>query len=665
MPTTSPNLIFTVKFNRGGDANIQFYLDYTERQEAVDGENDFDIEQDKTNQPTPDELAGYLGYTEREAATRLEDGKDRYPTFNQDYLNLSQEAHDELSQKLLEAQRNRSLMWEGALSFNSQFLKDNQILSADGTKVNQTALKQVVQKAMPNLLQNENLDVPETFWWADIHLNTNHVHVHITISQTQNTRPMDDDGKLIGTFNQKSIREFKRDINNGIAKGPERERQIENERQLSTLKQDLKTGVLDSFTDLNNEDQLIKIWDALPDYPNQAKWRASNHRKDFRQAKRLTDQYVEHLLATDLKDLYQNFKYQVEQRDRLARERYGQRIKDTTTKKDQELKNYLANRVYDYMRTLSQSTDEAKLLKEEQTKSLTENNALLDQKQAELTHLSPNTFAYHQLKREIGLRKHYIRVENAKLANYQLDQKLALLNQVESPYKDYFVQEVLHQHELNDLIIKPKSKQSQTEQAKYRYLKVQYTNPRYIAVNQVNSTTYQLQMERLRKLSGIVAASPNDPAVKIMLPNDTKLGAANALKFYQVEQNIIKTKYEIYQNNHHYQNNQTLKGEKNRPLFKQLREYNQIIDHSELIDQHLINEAEFNQKQALQNGGSVATKGRLTTQTLKKAGRQIDRAIAKEGRERIRAMERAFGKEMDAMERIDYEAEQQEKGREI
>lgn len=189
MVVNAPNIIFTIKYTQGGVDNIQEYLDYTERDEAVDQTNDFNLEKNQTNDQTPENLNGYLGYTERGAATSIENNAHRYPTFNQGYLNLSEEAHERLKGQLLEAQQNHSLMWEGVVSFDPKFLKENQILSADGTQVDQTALKKVIQKAMPRFLKNEGLDIPETFWWGDIHLNTEHVHVHLTISQTKNTRP--------------------------------------------------------------------------------------------------------------------------------------------------------------------------------------------------------------------------------------------------------------------------------------------------------------------------------------------------------------------------------------------------------------------------------------------------------------------------------------------
>lgn len=70
--TETPDIIYTQQFVA---ANVQ-YLDYSEREEAVDLLNDFDLETGESNiQHDVDEnLAGYLGYTDQKAATKLEDG---------------------------------------------------------------------------------------------------------------------------------------------------------------------------------------------------------------------------------------------------------------------------------------------------------------------------------------------------------------------------------------------------------------------------------------------------------------------------------------------------------------------------------------------------------------------------------------------------------------
>ncbi|MEI2414218.1 hypothetical protein V8V50_09810 [Ligilactobacillus salivarius] len=86
--TETPDIIYTQQFVA---ANVQ-YLDYSEREEAVDLLNDFNLETGESNiQHDSDEnLAGYLGYTDRKAATKLEDGLTNvYPTFTQDSLNLT------------------------------------------------------------------------------------------------------------------------------------------------------------------------------------------------------------------------------------------------------------------------------------------------------------------------------------------------------------------------------------------------------------------------------------------------------------------------------------------------------------------------------------------------------------------------------------------------
>lgn len=83
----SPDVIYTQKYTTVSVS----YLKYTERTEAVDIENDFNLNVDKDNvQKDPDEIkASYLGYTDRDAATQLEDGViNRYPTFTDEAFNL-------------------------------------------------------------------------------------------------------------------------------------------------------------------------------------------------------------------------------------------------------------------------------------------------------------------------------------------------------------------------------------------------------------------------------------------------------------------------------------------------------------------------------------------------------------------------------------------------
>lgn len=88
------------------------------------------------------------------------------------------------------AARNNSLMWQGVVSFNSDFLERIGANDLKTGKIDQRKIKVAVQNAMPQLLRDEGLDNPNTFWWGDIHLNKEHTHVHITISQTRNTRPL-------------------------------------------------------------------------------------------------------------------------------------------------------------------------------------------------------------------------------------------------------------------------------------------------------------------------------------------------------------------------------------------------------------------------------------------------------------------------------------------
>ncbi|EFK80315.1 hypothetical protein HMPREF9269_1114 [Ligilactobacillus salivarius ACS-116-V-Col5a] len=342
--TETPDIIYTQQFVA---ANVQ-YLDYSEREGAVDLLNDFDLETGESNiQHDVDEnLAGYLGYTDRKAATKLEDGLTGvYPTFTQDSLNLTHKQHHELADKIIEAQKNKSMLWQGVVSFNPDFLERAKLYDPETGVVNQRAIKRAVQKAIPEMLKQEELNVPETFWWADVHLNTNHVHVHIGISQTKNTRPLKF-GEPKGRFQTKSLKKIKSIVHREVEDKVSRKQDINLEKKIDELKKDVVDQLKENLQQQHQQKILEQIWHALPKYKDKRRWRASNNSYDFREAKLLTGKLVDDFLKTDLNQDYEEYLSAIKQKDSDNREKYGQNIPDSIPKNQKDLHDYLMNRVF-------------------------------------------------------------------------------------------------------------------------------------------------------------------------------------------------------------------------------------------------------------------------------------------------------------------------------
>lgn len=114
----SPDIIYTQEFRV---ANGVRYLGYMERENAVSPEQENDLQRERNIQNDPDvgkNFKGYLGYTDRKAATKMEDDltneeKGDYPTFTQGSYELSEKQHQELINNLRQAQKNKSLLWGG------------------------------------------------------------------------------------------------------------------------------------------------------------------------------------------------------------------------------------------------------------------------------------------------------------------------------------------------------------------------------------------------------------------------------------------------------------------------------------------------------------------------------------------------------------------------
>ena len=124
----SPDIIYTQEFRV---ANGVRYLGYMERENAVSPEQENDLQRERNVQNDPDvgkNFKGYLGYTDRKAATKMEDDltneeKGDYPTFTQGSYELSEKQHQELINNLRQAQKNKSLLWAGVISFSPEFIE--------------------------------------------------------------------------------------------------------------------------------------------------------------------------------------------------------------------------------------------------------------------------------------------------------------------------------------------------------------------------------------------------------------------------------------------------------------------------------------------------------------------------------------------------------------
>ncbi|WP_444811406.1 relaxase MobL, partial [Streptococcus canis] len=115
------------------------YVDYTNREEATDVENELALEnQRQTTEELTDEqiqaiydqvpeqnvsFKEYIDYMNRSYATENQ-SEEMTAIFTQETNYLEQEKVSQLKEKLQEAYRNESLLWQGVVSFDNAFLAE-------------------------------------------------------------------------------------------------------------------------------------------------------------------------------------------------------------------------------------------------------------------------------------------------------------------------------------------------------------------------------------------------------------------------------------------------------------------------------------------------------------------------------------------------------------
>ncbi|MCT2918676.1 hypothetical protein EFM26_09100 [Limosilactobacillus fermentum] len=665
----SPDIIYSQGFrlaNAGGNGGLT-YLDYTERDEAIADElspeemfEDDELLSDLRNDPDlPEDFEGYLGYTDRDAAAKLENLIDsyqekRYPTFSQGSYELTEAKHNRLINNLKTAQVNETVLWYGVISFSPEFIREAGLID-ENNQVNQRAIKSAVMRSMPEMLQNEALDNDETFWWADIHLNTDHVHVHVAISQTENTRP-EKDGQPLGMFSETTFRNFKAGIHRELSSDRSRSRVREIQQDLDQINKVLPGKAVEEARNNRQQMELLRrIQAALPNYKDKRRWRASNHSKEFQKAQKLTDELVDSLLDNQLKDEYTNFKQLVEERDQMYRQAYGQRIKDTTKAKDERLRTLIKNRIYRSLKDIADEVtpdDDRGKTKENNSDLMSriealgpEKNAqLLEAEQRRLKTLDPKSLEAKELKKVIGFRKFYIRRVNLDAEidyHNHMYQELQKINsgskKSEQEMQQFFLQAHQEQARLAWLKKQPHYMlKKQDPDGEFEALNNKYFDVTQVPINKLTPQMVKARKKQLAKELGFMLENPDSPITNHELPNpNSDYGVNNAVEHYRSTQQVLDLKLKISQNNQQYKNNPTMRNELNRPLFQELRDHYQRLGNSEKIDKAIDWRMRF-VKQQQDKAVSRVSKGGRVLRKLQQALNSIGRG----GRSDIRALSR-------------------------
>lgn len=319
--SSSPSITFMLQYT---EANSGF-VDYTNRDEAVEVDNELNLETHRQNieSLTEDELQKiqaevpetklnfqeYIDYMNRSYATENQN-EEMTAIFTKEANYLQRSKVTELKSKLEQAYQNGSLLWQGVISFDNDFLAKEGLYDLETGKVDQQAIKSVIREALPRLIEKEGLS-DSSFWWANIHLNTDNIHVHFGLSEVESARKKffyRPRGRMEyrGNFSQKTIERFKSDVFHGLLNEQTRGMIVRREQILANIRSELINSVFrDQMVRSSAEKNFLE--QAYNHLPMGKKWRYGSNAKDFAVSKFFIDRYLDSYLENDGKELYQEF----------------------------------------------------------------------------------------------------------------------------------------------------------------------------------------------------------------------------------------------------------------------------------------------------------------------------------------------------------------------
>ncbi|QBO37372.1 hypothetical protein EQG49_13295 [Periweissella cryptocerci] len=376
------------------------FVKYTNRNEAI----------------KRDDYSDYVGYTSRDSARVIdfdEENSDSYTTcFNGSTTHMTVDDVAALEAQLNLAQDHGSPLQKGVISFKTDWLVDNGIVSFDDGDVTnfkngnrhvfQNKLKLAVQNALEEkggLLDMEKFNSP--IWWGNVHLNTDDVHVHIGICESgKSKRDLTNEGETKGEFRQHSIDHFKRAIYDYVSQN---NRLVELERTENELSKDIqKRHVMQ--VNLKNDYLLNRAFKALP--KNKKVWREKSNSKQIAASKKLVHEYIENVLKDD--PLFQDFIGTLESYNATYRANFGDIRVDQVERGTKELKADLSSAIFARFRDMDSGDFEKDIKEEFENSSDKENEEAINSLKDQLKRTSDSTLQ-RKLKQEIGLRKMAIR----------------------------------------------------------------------------------------------------------------------------------------------------------------------------------------------------------------------------------------------------------------
>lgn len=569
--------------------NFKGLVDYSERENATDLNNDFNVLLEKEADDHEVKFEKFVDYTSRNTATIIEQlDSEATATFTESKDNITQQETKILKEKLDIAQKNKAVLWPSVLSFSTSFLIENNLFDPDSGHFDQKKTKAAIRNNMHTLIENNHLD-SSAFWWGDIQFDTNHVHVHINLSEETPHRDkvkFERHGELVeefkGNLKQQSLKSFKSHVTMDlIALGNPKMKnyRLNYEKKVailrSSLKDDLKVNI--KKTDLD------KLMLRLPE--NQNLWRYKSNAKTMVEPKLVINKIINNYLNENSD--YKQFTQTLSKLDSYNSKKFGRRTQGKTFKdKDSELKERLGNALLKMCKELPKEEKRMSVDGLANNYSPDDIDANLDTIQFLKKKLRDNEdFKNPGIKKEIMIRKIGLKRQKANLELERLAVSHDILQSIkkkklvgnEKSIIGFLEQRFQNEREFSQLKLKNSWDLTEEEHEKLNYLQGYFSDEVNIPVNKVSSEVRKAINNRLGDENVQLITLKNiDPDLKELLMKelgfDKNIKLKSLKKQTVLRQQLIDQKFNL----------QSLKKDPNYSKEEAARRYKKI---KELNDQ--------------------------------------------------------------------------------
>lgn len=289
---SSPAIVSSFAFRKGKKSNKIFSENFSNMTDYINNE-------EKLHKPEFLEMIDYQNNSQ----------KNQYGLFNYKDL-LSPEEIQNVKLQFLDSELKGSNLWNGAISFDNNFLKDNHILSKDENYFDINRMKNYVQKGFNSFLKETDLINENIEWVGGFHFNTEHIHCHVSFVEKN---PSDWEN-IKRPINDKSFEVFKSSVLNSIL-------QDKNKKFYKDIT-DIRNTATDRIKTSKKENNFINLIKSLPNDPN-----LQLNKKNMMKHKNKVVSFVENLINNDdeLNKLVEKYDEKNLNHDIFLKKYYGER----------------------------------------------------------------------------------------------------------------------------------------------------------------------------------------------------------------------------------------------------------------------------------------------------------------------------------------------------